>query len=407
MGDTKGAALYVEDVCISRGSNRIISDVNLRVERGQRWGIVGPNGVGKSTLLGALTGTVRMDQGRAIVAPKIDVGYLRQTAVAGSTKTVFEEASSEMKKIQEARARMEEAEMAITEGDTSDEMLLKLDEATSDFAAAGGWNQEQTVANVLKGLGFKPEDMDRLCSEFSGGWQMRIGLARLLLSNPSLLLLDEPSNHLDSSARDWLGKYLKNFDGSLVLVSHDTSLLEASVINIAEITGGTLLTYVGCSYQKYLEEKEFRAKAAMAEYERNLAEAAKLQSFVDKWGASATKAASAQSRVKMIEKMKKEGKLDAPPAAVVEKRWKPTLVLPPPTKSMGDVLLELKGADIGHSDDQPLLQNVDFELRRGMKVILRGPNGAGKSTLMAALRGTLPLLKGERKENEKLRCVHR
>jgi ATPase subunit of ABC transporter with duplicated ATPase domains len=217
VGDTKGAALYIEDVCISRGSNRILSNVNLRVERGQRWGIVGPNGVGKSTLLGALTGTVRMDQGCAMVAPKIDVGYLRQTAVAGSTKTVFEEASSEMKKIQEARARMEEAERAITEGDTSDEMLLKLDEATSDFAAAGGWNQEQTVANVLKGLGFKPEDMDRLCSEFSGGWQMRIGLARLLLSNPSLLLLDEPSNHLDSSARDWLGKYLKNFDGSLVL----------------------------------------------------------------------------------------------------------------------------------------------------------------------------------------------
>eukprot|EP00557_Chaetoceros_sp_GSL56_P004276 CAMPEP_0176493338 /NCGR_PEP_ID=MMETSP0200_2-20121128/9497_1 /TAXON_ID=947934 /ORGANISM="Chaetoceros sp., Strain GSL56" /LENGTH=749 /DNA_ID=CAMNT_0017890997 /DNA_START=39 /DNA_END=2288 /DNA_ORIENTATION=+ len=404
VGDAKGAVLYIEDVCVSRGSNRIISNVNLRVERGQRWGIVGPNGVGKSTLLGALTGTVRMDEGVALVAPKVDVGYLRQTAVAGSTKTVFEEASSEMKKIQEAKARMEEAEKAIIEGDTSDEMLLKLDEATTDFAAAGGWNQEQTVGNVLKGLGFKPEDMDRLCSEFSGGWQMRIGLARLLLSNPSLLLLDEPSNHLDSSARDWLGKYLKNFDGSLVLVSHDTSLLEASVNNIAEITGGTLLTYVGCSYQKYLEEKEFRAKAAMAEYERNLAEAAKLQSFVDRWGASATKAASAQSRVKMIEKMKKEGKLDAPPAAVVEKRWKPTLVLPPPTKSMGDVLLELKGAAIGHSDEQQLLlQNVDFELRRGMKVILRGPNGAGKSTLMAALRGTLPLLKGERKENEKLR----
>jgi len=210
--------------------------------------------------------------------------------------------------------------------------LERLDEAGTDFATAGGWTQDQTVATVLKGLGFLTEDLDRLCSEFSGGWQMRIGLARLLLSAPNLLLLDEPSNHLDSSARDWLGKYLNSFDGSLVLVSHDISLLEASVNNIAEISGGTVLTYPSCSYDRYLEEKEFRAKSAIAEYERNLAVAAELQAYVDKWGASATKASSAQSRVKMIEKMKAEGKLTPPAAGVVEKRAKPSLVLPKPPK---------------------------------------------------------------------------
>lgn len=403
IGDTKGAALYIKDVSISRGSNTILSNVNFRVERNQRWGIVGPNGSGKSTLLGALTGTVRMDEGAALVAPKIDVGYLRQTAVSGSIKTVFEEAASEMKEINEAKDRMAEAEAAITAGDTSDALLDKLDKATAAFANAGGWNQEQTVANVLTGLGFQNEDMERLCNEFSGGWQMRIGLARLLLSEPSLLLLDEPSNHLDSSARDWLGKYLKNFDGSLVLVSHDVSLLETSVNNIAEISGGTVLAYVSCSYSKYLTEKEFRAKAAMAEYERNLAEAAKLQAYVDKWGASATKASSAQSRVKMIEKMKKEGKLTPPAAGVVEKRSKPSLELAKPPKSMGDTLLSLENADIGHAGEEALLKNANFELRRGMKLILRGPNGAGKSTLMTALRGTLPLIAGKRNENEKLR----
>ena len=403
IGDTKGAALYIKDVAISRGSNTILSNVNFRVERHQRWGIVGPNGSGKSTLLGALTGTVRMDEGAALVAPKIDVGYLRQTAVSGSIKTVFEEAASEMKKINDAKARMAEAEAAITAGDTSDALLDKLDKSTAAFANAGGWNQEQTVANVLTGLGFQNEDMERLCSEFSGGWQMRIGLARLLLSGPSLLLLDEPSNHLDSSARDWLAKYLKNFDGSLVLVSHDVSLLETSVNNIAEISGGTVLTYVSCSYEKYLTEKEFRAKAALAEYARNLAEAAKLQAYVDKWGASATKASSAQSRVKMIEKMKKEGKLTPPAAGVIEKRSKPSLELAKPPKAMGDTLLSLENADIGHAGEEPLLKNADFELRRGMKLILRGPNGAGKSTLMTALRGTLPLIAGKRNENEKLR----
>mmetsp|Transcript_13338 Transcript_13338/g.19986 ORF Transcript_13338/g.19986 Transcript_13338/m.19986 type:complete len:719 (+) Transcript_13338:78-2234(+) len=406
IGDTKGAALYIKDVSISRGSNRILSNVNFRVERNQRWGIVGPNGAGKSTLLGALTGTVRMDDGVALVAPKIDVGYLRQTAVSGSSKTVFEEAASEMKEINEAKARMEDAEVAISAGDTSDAMLEKLDKATNDFSNAGGWNQEQTVANILTGLGFVNEDMERLCSEFSGGWQMRIGLARLLLSKPTLLLLDEPSNHLDSSARDWLGKYLQNFDGSLVLVSHDISLLEKSVNNIAEINGGTVLTYVSCSYSRYLDEKEFRAKAAMAEYERNLDEAERLQAYVDKWGASATKAASAQSRVKMLEKMKKEGKLTPPAAGIVEKRQKPSLELAKPPKSMGDTLLSLEGANIGHAGEEPLLQNVDFELTRGMKLILRGQNGSGKSTLMTALRGILPLMAGQRKENEKLRLAY-
>jgi ATPase subunit of ABC transporter with duplicated ATPase domains len=404
VGDTKGAVLLLEEVAISRGSNQIISNAELRIERGQRWGIVGANGAGKSTLLGCITGTVRKDSGKALVAPKVRVGYLRQTAVAGSNKTVFEEAASEMADINEAKAKMEMAETAITNGDTSDAMLIMLDEATSEFTAAGGWTQEQEVSLVLQGLGFQPEDSNRLCSEFSGGWQMRIALARLLLSKPNLLLLDEPSNHLDSSARDWLGKYLAAFDGSLVLVSHDISLLEASVNNIAEVTSGTLLTYVSCSYSRYLEEKEFRKKVAQAEYERNLAEAAHLQAFVDKWGASATKAASAQSRVKQIEKMRKEGKLTPPPAAVVQTNWKPSMILPDPPKAMGEILLSLNNANIGYdADGEPLLKNINFELRRGQKVILRGPNGAGKSTLMAALRGSLSLLSGERNENEKLR----
>ena len=221
-----------------------------------------------------------------------------------------------------------------------------------------------------------------------------------------LLTLWLSSSQLDSSARDWLGQYLAEYEGSMVLVSHDISLLEASVNNIAEINGGTVLTYVSCSYKKYLEEKEFRAKSAQAEYERNLAEAAKLQAFVDRFGASATKASSAQSRVKMLEKMKKEGKLDPPPVAVMAKKIKPSFDLPPPPKSMGETFLELREADIGYDlENEPLLKKINLELNRGMKLILRGPNGAGKSTLMAVLRGTLPLISGYRVENEKLRYV--
>ena len=404
VGDTKGAALMLEDIAVARGSNRLLGNINWSVQRRERWGIVGPNGVGKSTLLGAITGTVQMEEGRAIVAPKIKVGYLKQTAVSGSTKTVAEEAASEMLEINEAAAKCRAAEKRIEGGDVSDEALAALDSANEKFESVGGYTQEATVETVLKGLGFKGSDMQRPCSDFSGGWQMRIALARLLLSKPSLLLLDEPSNHLDSSARDWLGNYLSKYDGSIILVSHDVGLLEQSVNSIAEICGGTLLTYVGCSYQKYLDEKEFRAKSAMAEYERNVEEAARLQAFVDRFGASATKAASAQSRVKMIEKMKKEGKLTPPPISITAERRKPVLKLPDPPKAIGDDLITLKDANIGWDTTKaPIVGNVNFNIQRGMKVILRGPNGAGKSTLMAALRGKIQLLSGNMELNRKLR----
>ena len=335
-------------------------------------------GAGKSTLLGAITGTVRMEEGRACVAPKVKVGYLKQTAVSGSQKTVKEEAASEMTEINEARVLVKDAEKKVEEGDVSEKALNALNFANERFASVGGHTQDVMVESVLKGLGFQNSDMNRLCEDFSGGWQMRIALARLLLSSPSLLLLDEPSNHLDSSARNWLGNYLANYDGTIILVSHDISLLEQSVNSIAEISGGTLLTYVGCSYQKYLTEKEFRSKSALAEYERNLEEAARLQAFVDRFGASATKAASAQSRVKKIEKMKREGKLTPPPVAITAERRKPVLMLPEIPKAIGDELIVLKKASVGYDATKaPIVNNVDFKIERGMKIILRGPNGAG------------------------------
>lgn len=196
------------------------------------------------------------------------------------------------------------------------------------------------------------------------------------------------------------------YDGSVVLVSHDVGLLDAGVNSIVEIAGNTLIEYRSCSYQKYLEEKEFRSMTAQAEYERNVEEAARLQAFVDKFGASATKAASAQSRVKMLEKMKREGKLDPPPVAVVSSARKPELVLPPPPKPNGENLLRIDNASIGHDPDkEPLLTNINLKIPRGMKLLLRGPNGAGKSTLLAALRGDLHhmIMEGTRTENDRLR----
>jgi ATP-binding cassette subfamily F protein 3 len=405
VGDTKGAALRLTNVAISRGASPLLKNIEWSVQPNERWGIVGINGAGKSTLLGAITGTVRMDQGQALVHSNIRVGYLRQSAVSGSTKTVYEEAKSEMTFIEDAREELEKVTKIVEDGDYSEAALDNLSVAQENFQVLGGYEQEQMVDTVLKGLGFAPEDSDALCVDFSGGWQMRIALARLLLSKPSLLLLDEPSNHLDSAAKDWLGKYIAKYDGSVVLVSHDVALMNASVNSIAEITAGTLLEYRSCTYQKYLEEKEFRALSAQAEYEKNLEEAANLQKFIDKFGAG-TKSKSAQSRVKMLEKMKKEGKLDPPAVAVVSNTRIPQLVLPPPPKPHGENLLVLKDASIGYDEnEEPLLKNINLTIPRGMKLLLRGPNGAGKSTLLKALRGNAQhmIQKGTRTENEQLK----
>ncbi len=402
VGDTKGAALKLTDVAISRGASPLLKNINLSVQPKERWGIVGINGAGKSTLLGALTGTVRMDSGQALVHSNVRVGYLRQSAVSGSTNSVYDEARSEMTHIEDAREKLELTTKIVEDGDYSEEALDALAAAQEDFQLLGGYEQEQMVESVLKGLGFQPEDSERLCSDFSGGWQMRIALARLLLSKPSLLLLDEPSNHLDSAARDWLGKYVAKYDGSVVLVSHDVGLMDASVNNIAEITAGTLIEYRSCSYNAYLEEKEFRALSAQAQYEKNLEEAANLQKFIDKFSAG-TKSKSAQSRVKMLEKMKKEGKLDPPPVAVVQSARIPQLSLPPPPKPHGENLLVLKDAVIGYDpDEEPLLKNINLTIPRGMKLLLRGPNGAGKSTLLKALRGNVSTMiqSGSRTEND-------
>ena len=186
----------------------------------------------------------------------------------------------------------------------------------------------------------------------------------------------------------------------MILVTHDVALLQ-SVSHIAEIAGGTLETYKSCTYNQYLEEKQRRADAAMAEYERNQAKAAKLQGFVDRFGASATKASAAQSRVKQLDKMKQQGLLDTPVNTRVT-RFRPELVLPDPPRAVGESLLSLHNANVGWSG-LPLVSNIDLDIQKGMKILLRGKNGAGKSSILAALRGNLGLLNGTRTENSQLR----
>lgn len=400
-GDARGAAILIDDLTVSRGSVQMIRDVCWRVEPFAKWGIVGPNGAGKSTLLKAIMGELLCDGGSVVIGTTQEVGYLQQTAVSGSSRTIYEEAASAMTTVEDARKKLEALQAKVASTDQPTEQTLKaLDRALVQYDALGGYNQEKEVASVLHGLGF--QDIHKKCEELSGGWQMRVSLARLLLSKPTLLLLDEPSNHLDVNARQWLTNYLKDYEnGAMVLVTHDVNLLTA-VSNIAEVNRGTLQLFKSCTYNQFLKEKKRRAMVAEKEYAKNVEKAAKLQSFVDKYGASATKASAAQSRVKQIEKMQREGLLDAPAEAIVAQRSKPHLILPEPPRARGEVLISLDDAKIGHGD-AVLISDVNLEIKRGMRLLLRGPNGAGKSSVLRALRGSLPLVGGDRTPNADLR----
>ena len=400
---SSGAAVEISSVRLSIGNNDVMSDVNWTILPKERWALVGRNGAGKSTLLRAITGTggelVSISEGEISIAKKARMGYLEQKGVSGSIMTVREEVSSRMDRLTAATAALDKAEKAVSAGDTSDLTLVELESASVEFEAAGGYTVEQKIANVLKGLGFIEEDYDRYCAEFSGGWQMRIALARLLLSEPDLLLLDEPTNHLDKGAREWLGNYLANYDGTLLVVSHDTNLLQVAVSSIAEVRSGSVELYKSRSHDQWVVERDERVKQAQQLWDANQKEIARLQTFVDRFGTKTMGASMAQSRLKTIEKLETSG-IEAP---ITSDGPMPVLKLPTPPRG-SQQLLELKGCTLawpakvitdGDSDPegegegvtesneaQPspsILKDCNLVIRRGMRVVVRGPNGAGET----------------------------
>ena len=319
--------------------------------------------------------------GSISIARKARVGYLEQKGVSGSTKSVRGEVASRMDRLQAATKALEAAEAAVASGDTSDDALSKLEVANTEFEMAGGYTVEQKVSNILRGLGFAEEDYDRLCSEFSGGWQMRIALARLLLSEPDLLFLDEPSNHLDKAARDWLGTYLSAYDGTLLIVSHDTELLDVAANSIAEVRAGKIELYKSRSHEQWLVERDERVKMAQIQYEANQREIDRLQGFVDRFGAKTMGASMAQSRLKTIEKLSANG----PEAPIISDGPTPVLRLPPAPRGSAK-LLELKDVKLAwpaakaDATSPFIIRDCSLRIERGMRIAVRGPNGAGMST---------------------------
>jgi len=394
-GDTGGAMLLMEDVTVARGDRDLMSDVQWRLLPGERVGLVGPNGAGKSTLLSAAAGRIPV-MGKVLVKNGVSMGYLVQTAVSGSQRSCWDEASSQMHRLNKAQMELDDVTHKIEAGDISDAVLNKQADALSEFEAAGGYNVEEKVDSVLKGLGFTQKDFKQSCADFSGGWQMKIALARLLLSEPDMLLLDEPTNHLDAKAKNWLGGYISGYEGTVVIVTHEEALLQsASLTSVIEVRDQKAQMFRG-NYGKFLEERVIRVERAQKQFEEQQREIDKLEGYISRFGATASHAASAQSKMKALDKIQR---VVAPTdLEAVSKRQ--SLRFPRPQFCEED-MIELKGASWGWND-KALYSGANVMIERGMRMVILGPNGCGKSTMLAALSGKLPLMEGTRTLAESL-----
>lgn len=394
FGETAGAILLIEKGLLMQGDAELIYDIDWSIMPGERVALVGANGAGKSTLLSSIAGHKSLTEGELLVKPGTRLGYLVQKGVSGSTLTVYEEAKSQMKTINAAAVELEKALAAVENAPEDGVALDALQVARTRFDAVGGSTQSKEVSRVLSGLGFSNDDQHRLCSEFSGGWQMRIALGRLLLSDSDVLLLDEPTNHLDASAKRWLGDYLGKYPGTIITVSHDDALLHSmDLSSVAEVRAGELNVYRGCNYSRFKVEREERMRKAQMKRELEQKEMDRLQGFVDRFSAG-TRSTAAQSRLKRLEKMEDAGLGDSG-VVIQTKIFKPKIKLPSPPACQAQILSLMK-ASFAMTEGPPLVTDATLHIEKGMTIVILGPNGAGKSTTLRALSGDIPILSGKR-----------
>jgi ATP-binding cassette subfamily F protein 3 len=385
--------LRLEDLEKRIGDRVLFAAASAAVRAGDRIGIVGPNGAGKTTLLHLLAGEEPCDGGRLHRARGVRIGMLRQEIDPRSSRSVREEARTALSRLDalEEELRQLEAEMSerAERGEELPERLThRYDEVSTRFAQGGGFERHARVAEILAGLGFDEEAADRPLSSFSGGWLMRVELAKLLLAQPDVLLLDEPTNHLDLPSIQFFESTLERFPGAVLVVSHDRTFLRRHTGRIIELDGRGRFTLYEGGYDRYLADREQRREELLARKANQDRQIAETERFIDRFRAKATKARQVQSRIRALEKIER---IEVDDAATRRMR----LRIPTPPRS-GERVLSLEHLHKRYGDSAPLYEDIDFHLFRGEKVALVGPNGAGKSTLLRIAAGRLDFESGER-----------
>ncbi len=370
------------------GHKLLFEAADLLITPRDRFGLVGANGTGKSTLLKILAGAETLDYGSVSVAKGISAGYLPQDGLTLSGKTVFAECVSVFARLSNLEKELEQLTASMAELDSTSteygQVADRYHRIEHEFRTHDGYAIEAQVGTVLAGLGFRTEDWHRLTNEFSGGWQMRIALAKLLLQKPNLLLLDEPTNHLDLESRNWLEEYLSNYPYAFVLISHDRYFLDVTINRLVEIWNKKIWIYSG-NYEKYLSQKEQRQEQLEAAYRNQRERIEQLEVFINRFRYQATKAKQVQSRIKELEKMER--------IQLPEEERTIHFSFPQP-KPSGRLVAEFSDVAKAYGEKQ-VFGDVRFTIERGDRIALVGVNGAGKSTLIKLLAGIEPLTKGE------------
>ncbi len=362
----------------------LFSGVTFNIADNDRIGLVGKNGAGKSTLLKILSGTQEAEQGTIVRAADQTVGYLPQEMIPGTLGTIMEEALTAFDQLnaledEQTRLSLEVAERTDYESDAYAKLLQRFNDVTEHLSLLGVGGRREQAEKILLGLGFKHSDFDRPVSEFSGGWQMRVELAKLLLRRPDFLLLDEPTNHLDIVSIQWLESFLQGYPGAVVLVSHDRTFLDNITRRTIEITAGRIYDY-RCSYSDYVVQMQERRASQMAQLTNQQRQVAQIEAFIERFRYKATKAKQVQSRVKMLERME-EVRIDEVSTESIHFQFQPA-------PHSGKIVVEATGLGKAYGSHR-VIDKVDMLLTSGSKVAFVGKNGEGKSTLAKIIVGDI------------------
>lgn len=374
------AFVQFSKVSLAFGDRDILKDVSVNLATGSKVALTGANGAGKSTLIKIMAGLVEPDSGQRIVQKDTRIAYLPQSGLTHRGSTLLEEADKAFQFGYKTQEEIEQLGEQLKQNPSNTDFLLERHSSLLSKLEDSGWYRRQSQAeSVLLGLGFSREDFSKRTEEFSGGWQMRIALAKALMQNPDILLLDEPTNYLDIEARNWLESFLKNFTGGFLLVSHDRYFLDVTINEVYELFGGNLKSYSG-NFSKYEKIRAIELQTLMAEYEKQQAEIAHLEDFIRRFGYKATKAAQAQDRQKALDKIL-QNKIEIP-----ESLKKIHFKFPPAPHS-GNIVLRMTDIKKSYDGQFNVLDNLELLLEKGERLVVAGHNGAGKSTLLRIVAG--------------------